>query len=405
MKTIAASREEPQRGPGLDLKRPTEPLGLYIHIPFCQSRCAYCDFLLFAHDERRWAPYQQALLGEIASYKETELAGATVDTLYFGGGTPSLLSVQSLEEILQALDAVFDLSLQEFTLEANPESLTRDQLQAYVGTGMTRLSLGVQTSSARLLQLLGRHHQTADVLQACDWARQAGLEDLNLDFISGLPGQTPADIDQDLALIRRLAPQHLSWYSLILEDRTYLKYLYDRGDLQLLDEEASLAMDRQIREGLADQGLVRYEISNFARAGFASRHNKKYWTGRPYLGLGLGAASYLNHERWTNTRDLARYIEQGGRGEGIRWKEDRSRTDDCFEQVMMGLRLVEGIDRQAFAADQGSDPLDLFPQAIAKHRGLGNLDYDPDRLFLTDQGLDLQNVVLVDLMEELYGDE
>lgn len=312
-----------------------------------------------------------------------------------------MISPDWIQKIFSALDGTFDLALKEVSLEANPESLSLDRLKAYRKLGINRLSLGVQTFSPELLKKLGRTHSPADAIQAYRWGREAGFDNISMDLISSLPGQGLDDIYHDLDMVERLGPDHISWYDLILEDRTYFSYLYNQGRLHLPGEDLVVSMDQAIRTGLADLGFSRYELSNFAKPNKASLHNLKYWLNQDFLGLGLGAASCIRHRQFSNTRDLKKYISQEGRGEGVHIPEEEGEVDRLFKQVMMGLRLVRGIDRKAFKKDNKVDPLDLAPKAVKKHKDLGNLAYDSDRLYLTPRGLDLQNRVLVDILLEM----
>ena len=374
---------------------PSEALGLYLHIPFCQERCHYCDFLTFPHIERYHEPYVQALLKEIALVGQ----GQRVDSIYIGGGTPSLLGKDQFDRIFQALLTHFSWQGGEWTLEANPGSLTKDKLEALAQAGVNRLSLGVQTMSDALLQVCGRTHQAQTVETDLKRIRAVAPFDLNLDFIFAIPGQKLSDIDRDLAAIERFQPGHISWYNLILEERTLFSYWLAKGRIQEASEDEELALMERAYQGLEDLGYQRYEISNFARPGKASRHNLKYWTGRDYLGLGLGAASYVDHKRFHNTSHFFTYLHDLDQGLLPRIWEQRSREEDLFEALMMGFRKLDGIDRRDFLARFGEDPMQRAPQFFESERRAGRLAWTDRRVYLTTTGLQLQNVFLLGLLD------
>lgn len=379
-------------------------LGIYVHIPFCAERCFYCDFLTFPHAEKFHAPYGLALQKEITHAAWASYPDRTVDSIFFGGGTPTLLPASRLAAFLASLRRAFLLAEDaEITLEANPGTLTREGVHQLVASGVNRISLGVQTTNDALLKAIGRTHQMKDVLDDVEMLREAGIKNLNLDMILALPGQTPTDIENDLHWIETLRPTHVSWYSLILEEKTLFGYRTARGELVLPSEEEELALSAQAFKGLRCLGYVRYEFSNFAKPGSQSRHNLKYWSGDDYLGFGLGAASYIDGERYENMRGLKTYIETLERGELPRRKIVRSREDDLFEQVMTGLRKLEGIDRARFAKKNGIDPVQIAALVFrnAEREGLARIT--AERLALTEKGLLVQNSILSDAL--LYWEE
>jgi len=375
-------------------------LGLYIHIPFCAQRCAYCDFLLFPHAERFHLPYMADLGRELAAVKAAGIAeGCVVDSIFIGGGTPTLMPPETLEALFDTLRSSLEIEDDaEISIESNPNTLDGAMVKALARCGVNRVSIGVQSASSELLSLCGRTHRTEDVRAAVARLRGSGISNINLDFIFAIPGQMRSDIDADLQLIAELRPTHISWYELIVEERTLLSHRIARGELAPLDEDVRAAFFERIVSGLNALGYARYEISNFALSGSSSRHNLKYWSGEPYLGLGLGAASYMDGERYVNPRTFRAYAEALDAGALPREKEVRSIEDDRFEWIMMGLRKLSGLSRGAFAERFGRDVLTLAPAFFERERLRGRLDWSERTLFLTPYGLDVMNDVLSDLM-------
>lgn len=386
-----------------------EPLGLYIHYPFCLERCAYCDFLTFPHAEAMHALYlatvkeEITLLGEAEKRHQAPFGRASygVDSVYFGGGTPSLMPPEALASILDALRTQFSFADDvEITMEANPGTLHAEGLARLLSAGVSRISLGVQTMSDTLLNRIGRTHTSRDVERDMAFLQEAGVANINVDFILGLPGQTRDDIHHDLSCIAQWRPQHVSWYSLILEEKTLFAWQAKHGELVLPEEDLLLQEEEDVLSGLSVLGYERYEISNFALPSFASRHNLKYWTAQDYLGIGVGAASYLQRERYQNPSGIHAYEKVIHEGRLPQELVPRLPEDDCFEQVMMGLRKIRGIDRQAFFARNGLDVLSMAPKSIAKAQENGLLQVTPARIAFTRSGLNVQNDVLSDILGE-----
>ena len=354
---------------------------LYIHIPFCQKKCAYCDFTSFAGSEARWAPYLMALEAEMKAtakaYGRLELG-----SVFIGGGTPSLLPADAVMHLLAMTRALFRPDPEaEITVECNPGTLTLEKLKDYRAGGVNRLSIGMQTAQPHLLQTLGRIHDQRQVVMAVDWARQAGFDNLNLDLIYALPGQSMADWVESIQQALALSPRHLSLYSLMVEEGTPLAARVAAGELALPGEEMCLSMEHAAQRILARRGYPRYEISNYAQAGYECRHNLVYWTRGDYLGLGLAAHSFIGGERFSNTRDLNAYL--GGKREAQRAKISQE------EAVMLGTRLKSGI------------PLSLLngrERAVQRLLSLSLVETAGGRLLLTDKGMDVQNAVVVELI-------
>lgn len=384
------------------MMKTSNPFGIYIHIPFCKERCTYCDFLTYPHVPSFHAPYVEALIQEIR-HPETKrrLDGRRVSSIFLGGGTPSLLPPKALLRIFETLRG--EVSLEEsceISIEANPDTITPETAECFALCGINRVSLGVQSFSPRLLEAMGRTHHADDVENAVRSLHKAGICNINFDLIEGYPQQTISDIEHDLAAVERYAPTHISWYSLILEEKTLLHYQWKRGRIEMMDEDSEWRLTEKIRSGIQKLGYHRYEISNYAKTGFQSVHNLLYWTGEDYLGLGLGAASYIKGIRFEQTRRIGTYLAIGEEPLPITILE-RTEEDALFEQIMTGLRKVSGIQRSHFQKKNGVDPLAIAPRTFAEAREEGLADWNDEALFLTERGLDLQNRVLVAVYEEM----
>ncbi len=369
------------------------PLGLYVHIPFCLRKCAYCDFPSYPGLMAQREAYTQALIQEITSRGEA-LGHPPADSLFIGGGTPSLMKPAHMAHILAALRRAFPWdSGMEASCEANPESLRMDFLEALVEGGINRLSLGAQASQPHLLKAIGREHSWEQVAKGVQMARAAGIRNINLDLMMGLPGQTASDLAETLEAAIRLAPAHLSCYSLILEEGTPLFERVAAGEVSLPDEETVLEMDALVKAKLAQAGYHHYEVSNYALPGRACRHNLNCWRYQDYLGFGAAAAGFYQGSRRKNPEQLADYLA------GSPPEESRvSPLDARFEQVMLGLRLVEGIEAAAFEKRQGVTLMAAFGDPIRKHLAGGLLTWEGGNLRLTGPGEDLMNRVLVDFL-------
>ncbi len=368
------------------------PLGIYLHVPFCAAKCRYCDFLSFAgSDAGLRARYVEALRAEIRARGE----GQAADSVFFGGGTPSLLEPEEIASLLAALREAYQiLPDAEISMEANPGTVDAWKLSAYRSAGITRLSLGVQSFDDALLARIGRIHSARQAEEAAEAARAAGFENLNLDLIFALPGQSLADWERTLRRAIALAPEHVSFYALQIEEGTPLCEAVRRGEERPVPEETDRAMYHLALRLLAEAGYEPYEISNAAKPGFACRHNLKYWSFQDYMGLGLGAASFLNGVRLKNTEELSEYL--AGRFEAER--HENSLSDSMAEYLFTGLRKREGISLAAFEERFGRSVEEIHPGVLEKHLRSGLLERNGARVFLTERGLDLANTVLCDLI-------
>lgn len=332
------------------------PAGLYLHIPFCRVRCPYCSFNVFAGLDELIPDYLARLPAEL----DLRLGGRAVaaDTLYLGGGTPSLLTPAQVDSLLRAVaERVGEPA--EITLEVDPGSADRERLAGFRAAGVTRVTVGVQTFSPRLLGGLGRAHTVADAVETLEDLRSVGFDDLNIDLMFGLPGQCPRDFDNDLARALAYGPTHLSLYNLTIEPGTEFAVRERRGDLPLPPEDDEASMYRTAVERTRAQGLDRYEVSNFARPGRESRHNRKHWFGHEYIGLGAGAHGFhaAAGRRWWNLkspRKWMRAIDAGVAPEA--GAEMLGRAERLAEAILLGLRTVQGLNRARFQSEFEVDP-------------------------------------------------
>lgn len=369
------------------------PIGLYVHVPFCASKCAYCDFASYAGREADIPRYVDAVIREIVR-RGAETGHPRADTVFLGGGTPSLLDERQITRILDALHGAFPIERgAEITCECNPGTLTARLAHALRKAGVNRLSIGAQARQARLLRLLGRIHDWQGVVASVETARQAGFDNINLDLMFGLPSQSVVDFRETLQAAIALSPTHLSCYGLIVEEGTPLCRDIAEGKLALPDEAAEREMYELARQTLAADGFDQYEISNFARPGHACRHNLGCWTRVPYLGFGCAAHSFFEQCRTMNPSRIDAYLA------GDEPKTERiSREEARFESMMLGLRLTRGVKNEDFADMHGMSIREAFGEKLDALINSGLLQWHEGALRLTRLGMDLQNSVLVELM-------
>lgn len=392
-----------------------EELSLYIHIPFCVRKCGYCDFLSAPADEKARDRYVQALLMEIERYRGTETADRKIKTLYIGGGTPSILSVDQLDCIIQKIKCTFNFCDDiEVSMEMNPGTASKEKCRALYQMGINRLSIGLQSTNDMELKTLGRIHSYEDFLNTYTWCREAGFQNINVDLMAALPYQTVESYTTGLRKIIRLAPEHISAYSLILEEGTPFYQKYNSGCYPLPDEEQERLMYRETEQILAQAGYERYEISNYAKKGYACRHNLVYWQGGDYLGLGLGSSSYMDGVRFHNTTDLNTYVNQGAYVED---REELSVQAKMEEFMFLGLRVMAGVSGTEFEKRFGKTMEDVYGDVLRKHEeeGLLQIERKEDRkeaaaaepakgktniekVMLTTNGVDVSNYVFADFL-------
>ena len=374
---------------------------LYVHIPFCVKKCAYCDFLSFPQGEEIQRRYVEKLMEEIrtvsAGFHDTP-----VSSVFVGGGTPSVLKARWMKELFDCLRASFHIEeTAEISMEANPGTVDREKLRIYREAGINRLSFGLQSADNRELKALGRIHTWEEFLESFRLAREAGFSNLNVDLMSALPGQTVESWMDTLKKTADLDPEHISAYSLIIEEGTpfFEAYGNGRGDGILPDEDAEREMYHRTREFLKDRGYERYEISNYAKGGRECRHNKGYWQRIDYLGLGLGASSLLDHMRFSNTADMKEYIGNSAFPDKIRQNmESLTEADEMAEFMFLGLRMTEGVSMEAFAEYFGKNMENVYGEVLKKHLEIGMLEQKGDRIYLSRKGIHVSNGVMADFL-------
>lgn len=369
--------------------------GLYIHVPFCRRRCTYCDFFSgtnYAVSQR----YIAAVRREMDAYPD--FFHRPVGTIYFGGGTPSSLSVGQLQSLFSAIRHRWHVAADaEVTLEANPDDLSLDYLFALRHMGVNRLSIGIQSLDDGMLRWMNRRHTAAEAVAAVHRARSVGFDNVSVDIIFGLPGQTVAALDVTLRGILALGVRHISAYSLTVENRR-LQQLVARRIVTLPSDDQYAAMFEHLSRSLIDAGYDQYEISNYAIPGFESRHNSSYWTGIPYLGIGAGASSYDGSQRWTNLPHTIRYCAAVERGADVRQIETLDDDSLYNEMVFLSLRTKQGIHLPSLLSRFGQPRLDYLLHEAARYLDSGHLEIAADRLRLTRAGIYISDSVMAQLM-------
>lgn len=370
---------------------------LYVHIPFCIQKCRYCDFLSFPASDDIHQRYIDALCTEIEAWKDQ--LKEPISSLFIGGGTPSLLTPEQMEQLMTALHRSFRIGKEaEQTIEVNPGTVTQEKAGGWKQKGINRVSMGVQALDDALLRRLGRIHNRNQVLQSWQILKNAGFTNLSMDLMMGLPNQTVSQWENTLREALRLQPQHLSCYSLIIEEGT--PFYEEQASLNLPSEEEERRMYRRTQQILSEAGMHQYEISNFSLPGFESRHNTGYWRRTPYIGLGLGAASLLKEEiRYHNTQDLNRYMENSGNPPAIREEVERLSVEAQMEEFMfLGLRCTQGVEPDRFERSFGKSMGSVYRAPLLKHLSNGLLEQKGGRIYLTSRGMDVANQVMVDFL-------
>lgn len=406
-------------------------LELYIHMPFCVKKCDYCDFLSFPADTNTQIKYVHALLNEIRFYGE-KMSGFRVSTIYIGGGTPSWLEPELVTAVMEQIYKSFQVYEDaEISIECNPGTVTTAKLEAYRRAGINRLSIGLQSANNEELKVLGRIHTYEQFLKTYELARNAGYTNINIDLMSGLPHQSAESFADTLQKVIRLKPEHISAYSLIIEKGTpfYEKYKFDMVRQEagmktelLPTEDDVYKMLKLTQLVLAKAGYDRYEISNYAKPGYACRHNVGYWTRENYLGLGLGAASLIDNVRYSNTRELYEYIEicreltflppevfapeEGMDAPERGWFGSNLHTEAAVvnrkaqmeEFMFLGLRMTEGISRNEFEANFGMPIEAAYVQVLPDLQAQKLIEKREGRVYLTDRGMDVANYVMAQFL-------
>ncbi len=366
---------------------------IYVHIPFCVKKCDYCDFVSFACDDTVKHAYFDSLIKEIELNAESG-ADMPVDSVFFGGGTPGIADAYEILRVLDTLRSRYKVSSEaEISIELNPASADIEKIRTYRSAGINRVSIGLQSADDRELKILGRPHDFNDFLRTYDDVYKAGFDNVNIDIMSALPGQTLETYLNTLNTVARLKPSHISAYSLIIEEGTpfFERYKDNKG---LPDEDTERKMYYATKEVLGKAGYMRYEISNYAVSGKECRHNTGYWERKPYMGFGLAAASFDGSKRYQMHNDLKRYIQ----GDHEREITLLSKEDAMAEFMFLGLRMMKGIKKTLFKEEFSADIYDIYGSVIEKQKEMNLIKEEGDRIFLTDYGIDVSNVVFADYL-------
>ena len=368
------------------------PAGIYIHIPFCRSRCSYCDFATGLYHAELAERYVRAVVREIQLFPHNSRA---VDTVYFGGGTPSMLSPAQLHAILEAVQRKFRVDENaEVTMEMNPGTISPECLRAFRAEGVNRASFGAQTFDDRELARLGRSHTVADTLKTFSDLRAAGFDNISFDLIAGLPGQKIEQWQTNVDKALSLRPEHLSFYLLEVHEGTPLAEHIRRGVQPAPDDDLAAVMYRWMLERAVDAGYEHYEISNLCVPGFASRHNIKYWTGAPYFGFGCSAHSYDQQRRWSNQRDIQKYVQAVEDGLSPVAEEQKLSVQDLrSEAIFLGLRLMRGVDLKHYRDLFGVDLIEAHEGDLNRFLDAGLVECEGDVIKLTRSGALMSNEV------------
>ena len=371
-------------------------LELYVHIPFCIKKCEYCDFLSGPSARETQEAYMKALYAEIQAAGKMTPEEYHISSVFIGGGTPSVVPEAWMEQMMENLYRSFAIAPNaEISIEANPGTVNKEKLSAYRRSGINRISFGCQSADNRELKMLGRIHTWEEFLKSFELAREMGFDNINVDLMSGLPEQTVASWEKSLRKIAELEPEHISAYSLILEEGTPF---YEK-DLSLPEEEEERRMYEQTEAVLSTYGFHQYEISNYARTGRECQHNIGYWIRKPYLGLGLGSASLFEEERFSNTRNMNTYLQKSS----VPWeiREDReslSLEEQMAEFMILGLRLRQGISRSQFEKNYGHSVETVYGSVLQKYEKMGLLEMENDRIRLTKAGVSVSNPILAEFL-------
>ena len=384
-----------------------EPIGLYIHFPFCVKKCSYCDFLSGPADSGTKKAYADALCREIVSFGRecgtldaiSEGEKIPVDTIFLGGGTPSVMNPPDLVRVMETVRGTFDvLPDAEISMEMNPGTFTEEML-AFVKNYINRVSLGLQSADDSELRVLGRIHTFGEFKKCFDALRDAGVANINVDLMSAIPGQTLTSWESSLTRVLGMRPEHISCYSLIIEDGTPFSDLFEKGRLDLPDEDEEREMYYTTEKLMNAHGFHRYEISNYALPGRECRHNVRYWRRAPYVGFGIGAASLLDETRWNNTRDLQRYLSGSRSLSDIREETQILSVREQMEEFMfLGLRMMEGVSVADFAEKFGCELDSVYGGVCQRLISEGLLFLEGDRYKLTSRGIDISNSVLAEFL-------
>ena len=375
-----------------------EELGIYIHIPFCMQKCLYCDFVSYINKSECVKEYINCMIKEIQSY---DLKKYNITTIYIGGGTPSFIESDYIKEIINVIQNKLEKNDTrwediEITIEVNPGTVTLEKLNDYKTVGINRISLGLQATQDRLLKQIGRLHNYKDFLEAYELLKRVGFNNINVDLMIGLPNQSIKDLKESLEKIIKLNPNHISVYSLIIEDGTPISKLLDEEKIKLPDEEIERQMYWYVKNKLELNGYNHYEISNFSKKGKESKHNLNCWKQKQYIGIGAAAHSYFKDIRYSNTNNIEEYIKnikENNIEKNRKIEEKQTIEDKKNEFMMLGFRMIEGVNIADFKAKFVDNPLYVYREKIKKLTDEGLIEVDLNNIKLTNKGLDLANVV------------
>lgn len=374
-------------------------LSLYIHIPFCMSKCYYCDFTSFPNNKEKIQGYIDSLIKELELYKE-RIKDYNINTIFIGGGTPSCIDANYIYKILEYINCNFNVSKTcEISIETNPGTLNKEKVKIYKESGINRVSMGVQSLKEDLLKVIGRIHNADDFYKSLELLRKADLNNVNVDLMFGLPGQTLDMVLDSLKKVVELNIEHISYYSLILEENTKLYNMYNQEKITLPNEDVERDMYHKTREYLINRGYEHYEISNYALSNYECKHNLTYWNVMPYLGVGLGSHSNIEGKRFWNTIHIDKYIEK--LKENIIPIEDEEIIDintEIEEFCILGFRKIQGIDKKQFKLRFNNEIETIYKDIINKHVNNGLVINSEDFISLTNRGLDLANLVEMDFL-------
>ena len=370
--------------------------GIYVHIPFCVKKCNYCDFNSFASGEHTQNEYINSLISEITQF--AKIKNLQADSVFIGGGTPTLLSENHLEKLIVAINESFSLDKNtEFTIECNPKTASLKKFRLLKSLGVNRLSIGVQSLNDKILKTLGRCHNTKDFLECFAAAKIAGFENINFDLMFAVPNQKQKTFEKTVRDAIKLAPAHISAYGLQLEENTY--FYENKDTYNFPSDEQNRKMYEFLVDYLKDNDYRQYEISNFAKDGYACKHNLKYWDLTDYVGFGLGSSSFFENARYQNPADLGEYFDFCNNFTPLWENAQKQAENDLIEEFMfLGLRLTKGVSNTDFVKKFGKSMFDIYEKVIEKNLNLGLLNRDRDSIFLSKKGFDLANSVMSDFL-------
>ncbi len=374
-------------------------INIYIHIPYCKAKCRYCNFFVVAGRTPQLPTYFKALEKELLSYKE-KLKNYSIKTIYFGGGTPSLVESKYISRLINAVKQNFTISENlDISIETNPENLTSEKLANYLSDGIRRISFGLQAWQNETLKYLGRLYTIEEFVEKFDLVKSSGFKNINIDLIFGIPNQTVEEWEESLDNVIALNPQHISTYSLEVDQESIFGIMEKQGKFKRLEEGIDREMYLLSREKLKEAGYKHYEISNFAKDGFQSKHNSAIWNGEEYIGLGASGHSYFDNERYNNVYSIEKYIA------GILLNRDNrenvqpiNKNQQTLEYIILQLRLIDGINLKAFAEKFGNDFSKLYKSQISNLEKKNLIYFENENLKLTSKGMDLENLVAMEFI-------